>query len=43
MQWAMYRRHPCHPQVMSLTRPLLLEHVVSNADWMLPAMEELPI
>lgn len=43
LQWAMYRRHPWLPQVMSLTRPLLLDNVVRYADWMFAAMAELPI
>ncbi|MPY64535.1 TetR/AcrR family transcriptional regulator C-terminal domain-containing protein [Streptomyces spongiae] len=37
--WTLYRRHPWLAQIGSLTRPLVVPHLMVHAEWMLGALD----
>ncbi|TQM15272.1 GntR family transcriptional regulator [Pseudonocardia kunmingensis] len=43
VQWRAYRRHPWLPELVSLTRPLLLPEAMSHTEWTLKALARLDL
>jgi DNA-binding transcriptional regulator YhcF (GntR family) len=41
LQWRAYRRHPWLPELVSLTRPLLLPEAMAHTEWTLHALDGL--
>jgi DNA-binding GntR family transcriptional regulator len=41
MQWALARRHPWLPSVMSLTRPMMVPNGMAHTDWTMRVVHEL--
>ncbi|OZM77650.1 GntR family transcriptional regulator [Pseudonocardia sp. MH-G8] len=42
-QWQAYRRHPWLPELVSLTRPLLLPEAMAHTEWTLRALDGLDL
>jgi DNA-binding transcriptional regulator YhcF (GntR family) len=42
-QWRAYRRHPWLPELVSLTRPLLLPEAMAHTEWTLRALDGLDL
>jgi DNA-binding transcriptional regulator YhcF (GntR family) len=43
VQWRAYRAHPWLPELISLTRPVLVPEAMAHTEWTLRAMAELPL
>ncbi|MHA6624660.1 GntR family transcriptional regulator [Pseudonocardia sichuanensis] len=43
VQWRAYRRHPWLPELVSLTRPLLLPEAMAHTEWTLKALARLDL
>ncbi|MCO1658947.1 GntR family transcriptional regulator [Pseudonocardia humida] len=43
LEWAAFRRHPWLPELVSLTRPLLVPEVMAHTEWMLQALDGLAL
>ena len=43
VQWRAYRRHPWLPELVSLTRPVLVPEAMAHTEWTLRALDGLPL
>jgi AcrR family transcriptional regulator len=43
VQWRAYRAHPWLPELISMTRPVLVPEAMAHTEWTLQALAELPL
>jgi DNA-binding transcriptional regulator YhcF (GntR family) len=43
LQWRAYRAHPWLPELISMTRPLLVPEAMAHTEWTLQALAEVPL